>query len=753
MDQAPDPSGVHTRLLTGRGRFTADEMHEGTLHLVILRAPESHATIARLDVAAARVMPGVALVLTAEDLPGIGPFRVRSILEGLDGPMVEPRRPVLAEGKVVHVGQPVAAILAESPEAAKDALDAINLDLDPLPVVVDPTNAQQSPAIWPEAPANRCFRWEIGDVDRVDMLSAQADHVVDLTVPHPRVAICPVEPRACIATYSQTEGYTLVTPSQNVVALRTAFSTMLGIDPSRLRVVTRDVGGSFAVKIWPYPEQALALIGAERTRRPVFWVQDRSESFVADVAGRGRIDQGSIAVNNDGKILAIRVKATADLGAFPNPAASMTVSKGAVRPFQQVYDIEGQHYAVDAVFTNSVPTDAYRGAGKPESATTVERLIEAAARRIGIDPWALRKRNLIQPDTIPFATPMDETIDAGDFPGIAARLEELAGWAGRFERAASARQRGLLFGAAAGFSVHASGGSTEERSLVRAMADGTVLVRSGSMDSGQSHLETLALVAAEALDLPAEQIKVEQGDSAWLVRAMGAGGSNLMPVAGNTVHRAAKTMLERARDGAGQLLEAAVADIDYSGGTFRVVGTDRSVLLADVARHLDEAGGCEAELDFEGIHTTWPHAAFACEVEIDSETGHVAVTRLTGVSDIGRVINPPAAFGQIIGGFAQGLGEALMEGVVLDADGQPLTGSLMDYTLPRADDLPFMTHDWRPTDSPNTIINAKGVGEMPTIGAAPVVINAVLDALAPFGVTDLSKPVTSEKIWRAITGV
>lgn len=745
-----DPSGVTTRLLTGKGRFTADAPHADALHMAVLRAPEAHASITRLDVETARALPGVHLVLTAGDLAGIGPIRARAVVEGRDGPMIEPLRPVLAGGRVVHVGQPVAAVIARTPEMAADALEAIGLDLAPLPVVADPLAALDAPPIWPEAPDNTCFRWDKGNADETRALFAGAAHVVELTVTHPRIAVSPVEPRACLARYAEDKGYTLFTPSQNVVALRTVFSAMLGIEPSRLRVVTRDVGGSFAVKIWPYPEQALALIAAERTGRPVRWVQDRAEMFTADIAGRGRIDRGAIALDGDGRILAIRIEAVADLGAFVNPAAAMTVSGGAVRPFQQVYDIPGQHYSVTAVFTNTVPTDAYRGAGKPETATTLERLIEAGARRLGIDPWALRKRNLIRPDAVPYRTPMGETIDAGDFPAVAARLEDAADWAGRARRADAARSRGLLHGAAAGFSVHASGGSTEERSLVRAMADGTVLVRSGSMDSGQSHLESLAIVAAEVLDLPVERIRVEQGDSAWLARAMGAGGSNLMPVAGNTVHRAARAMLDRAREAAGDWLEALTADIGYSGGTFRIAGTDRSVSLADIACRMEPEGGCVAELDFEGIHTTWPHAGFACEVEIDPQTGAVRVTRLTGISDIGRVINPPVAFGQVIGGFAQGLGEALMERMVLDADGQPQTGSLMDYTLPRAGDLPFLSHDWLPTDSPNTVINAKGVGEMPTIGAAPVVMNAVLDALAPFGVTHLDKPITAEKIWRSI---
>jgi carbon-monoxide dehydrogenase large subunit len=470
------------------------------------------------------------------------------------------------------------------------------------------------------------------------------------------------------------------------------------------------------------------------------------------VPGRARLDRGTLALDADGRFLAFRIEALADMGAFLNAAAPSIVTQGAVRPFAQLYRIPGQHYRVEAVFTNAHPTDAYRGAGKPESTATLERLIDVAAGELGLDPLALRERNLIRPEALPLTTPMGEVMDAGDFPAIAAAIRRAADRDGLAARRAESEARGWLRGAAIGFHLHATGGSTAERSEVRALPDGTVLVRTGAQDSGQGHRATLAMVAAEALELPAERIRVEQGDSDRLEIGGGTGGSNLMAVAANTVHRTALEMLGRARLLAGEMLEVAEADIEYGRGAFRIAGTDRAVSLAEVAARAedDDAPGCMARLDFAGTHTTWPNGAFACEVEVDPETGAVRVDRFAGVDDLGRIYNPPAAEGQLHGGIAQGIGEALMEGVRHDADGQPLNASFMDYALPRAADLPWLPVEWLPTGSPNALVGAKGVGELGSIGAPGVVVNAVLDALRPLGVRHLDMPLTLERVWRAL---
>ncbi len=761
-------------LLTGRGRYLDDRLPEGCLHLAVLRAPLAHAALGPLDLAAARAAPGVRLVLTAEDLArhGVGPLACRASVTSRDGtPMVEPRRPVLAEEAVKHVGQPIAAVVADSPEAALDALERIDLPLDERPVVVDPeaAAAEGAPAVWEEAPGNRAFDWEIGNRAETEAAFAAAAHVVALTVRHPRVVIAPVETRGALAAYDAASGrYTLWTPSQGVVSLRRALAACLGIGAERLRVVTEEVGGSFAVKIWPYPEQVLALVAARETGRPVKWVASRMESMAADAMGRGRVDRAELALDGEGRFLAFRIDALADLGAFLNAVAPSTATGGAVRVFGHCYRIPGLHYRVQGIFTNAVPTDAYRGAGKPETVSTLERLIDVAAARLGLDRVELRRRNLVTPADLPYATAMGETYDGGDFPAALERLLEATDWAGLEARRAESRARGRLRGAGVGLHLHATGGSTVERSEVRALPDGTVRVRSGSQDSGQGHRTALARVAAEVLEIPAERIRVEQGDSDWLEVGGGTGGSNLLAVAGNTVHRASRRLLERMTASAALLLEAAPADLEYAAGRFRIVGTDRALSLAEVAagwdalderlREAEPEAGCVGALDFEGIHTTFPNGAYAVEVEVDPETGRVTVERFTGVDDLGRVYDEAGALGQIQGGIAQEVGEVLLEAVRYEPDsGQLLSGSLLDYALPRADDLPGFDLTLAPTASPNSLIGAKGVGELPSIGAPGPLLNAVLDALkqspGSAGIEHLDPPLTPEKVWRALKGL
>ncbi len=574
----------HRRLLTGGGRYVDDERRAGALHMAVLRSPVAHGDIVALEAAAARARPGVELVLTAADLTEVGPIVARARVEG----MIEPRRPVLAEGRVLYLGQPVAAAVAESEAAALDALEAIALDIAERPAVVDVETAAEASPIWPEAPGNRAFTWEIGNGQETSRLIAEAAHVVELAVAHPRIAIAPIEPRGCLAEHDPATGrFTLTTPSQGVVALRTALSACLGVPTDRLRVLTHDVGGSFAAKIWPYPEHVLALLAARATGRPVRWTATRTDAFLGDAPGRGRLDRATLALDADGRFLAFRIDAMADLGAFLNTAGAAVVAQYAVRAFAQLYRIPGQHYRVEAHFTNAHPTDAYRGAGKPETAATLERLIDAAARQLGLDPLELRERNLVRPDELPLATPMGETMDAGDFPGLAIAIRKAADWPGLAARRAESAARGLLRGASIGFHLHGTGGSTAERAEVRALPDGTVLVRTGSQDSGQSHRATLALIAAQALDLPPDRIRVEQGDSDALAIGGGTGGSSLLPIAANTVHRTALEMLARARELAGEMLEAAEADIDYGGGR---VPHRRHRPAADAGRHRRQHG-------------------------------------------------------------------------------------------------------------------------------------------------------------------
>ena len=746
--------GRSPSLALGQGRFVDDEFRPGMLHMVVLRAPVAHGTITRLGASNARQMPGVHAILTAAELEaaGVGPMRLRAPLDDPeDGIFHEPRRPVLAERKVVYVGQPVAAIVASSLPEAQDAAEAIVLDIEEHPAIYDPLLAGDGPQIWPDVPQNTAFRWQTGDRAKMDVVIASAAHVVQAEIRHPRVCVSPIEPRGCLAEPGANGHLVLTTPSQGVVSLRTALSTCLGIAPETLRVCTHDVGGSFAVKIWPYPEHVLALVAARQLGRPVKWIGTRSEAFTGDAAGRARVDRGTLALDSDGRFLAFRIEAVSDMGAFLNAAAPAIVTINSVRPYNQAYDIPALDYRTRAVLTNAPPVDAYRGAGKPESAATLERLIDMAAVEIGIPPFELRRQNLIRPEQLPYMTGVGEVMDSGDFPALAARIAELGDLPGYPERHAESARSGFLRGRAITFHVHATGGATTERSEVRAMPDGTVRVRTGTQDSGQGHRDSLALVVAGSLQIPVDRVLVEQGDSAWLEIGGGTGGSNLTPVAATTVHRTARAMIEQAMPVASELLEAARQDVEYGHGAFRVSGTDRSVSLAAVATEMEERENhCLARLDFEGVHTTWPNGVGLCEVEVDPDTGRIWVVRLVTINDLGEIVNEPAALGQIHGGIAQGIGEVLSEGMRYDLDGQPLTASLLDYALPRADDVPPITSGWAATPSPNSVIGSKGVGELPSNGTPGLVHNAVMDALALRGVRHVDKPLTPSRIWQAL---
>ena len=757
-------------LLRGEGCYTDDLQRDGQLYLAVLRSPVAHADITRLDTTTAASMPGVVSVLTANDadIAAVKPMNCRASMTGSDGaPMREPDRPVLASNKIMHIGEPVAAVVAETLAAAQDAIEAIELEFNALPAVVNVEHSLDSNVqLWPHIANNRAFSWEKGNRDETDQQFNTADHVFELTVIHPRVSIAPVEPRSCLAEYAaDADHYTLHTPSQGVISLQRALSGFMGIDKSQLRVITKDVGGSFAVKIWPYAEQLLALIAARRTARPIKWTASRSESFLSDVMGRGRVDRGKIALDNNGRILAFRIHAAADMGAYLNAVAPFVATTGAVRPFGQGYHIPAMHYQVDALYTNTMTTDAYRGAGKPESSDTLERLIDFAADHLDLDRLELRERNLVQPAQLPYQTPMAETYDGGDFPHLARLIRDKVQWQALQQRKKNSQRNGLLRGAGVGFYLHATGGSTDERSEVHALADGTVLVRTGSQDNGQGHKTALAIVTSEALGLPIELIRVEQGDTEWLEKGGGGtGGSNLLPVAATTVHRAANRMVEKAKEIAANLLEAAAVDIEYNRGEFRIVGTDRTTTLTDVAGYAMASGstgsspsaetsddtGCSGIAQFEGTHTTFPNGVSVCEVEVDPQTGVIRIDRYTSIDDIGRVINEATTIGQLQGGVAQAAGEVLMEGMVYDDTGQLLSGSLMDYRMPRAADLPAFDISFAPTDSPNSILAAKGVGELTSIGAPGPIHNAVIDALKPLGIKHLDMPLTPLKLWNAI---
>lgn len=769
-------------LLRGKGLYTDDIQLSQQQYMVVLRSPIAHGIITRLSAERAHSMPGVTCVLTAhdEDIAALKPMNCRADITSIDGSsMLEPDRPVLAKDKVMHIGEPVAAVVATSLSQAHDAIETIEFNVDSLPAVIDVETAARGVQLWSEIENNRAFSWEKGNLEETQQSISNAALVVNLTIKHPRVSIAPVETRSCIAQYdTNTDRFTLHTPSQGVISLQRAISGFLGIETSQLRVITNDVGGSFAVKIWPYAEQLLALVAARRTGLAVKWTASRTESFLADVMGRGRVDHAQLALDENGKFLAFQIKAEADMGAYLNAVAPYVATSGAVRPFGQAYDIPAMHYRVDAMYTNTMTTDAYRGAGKPESSCTLERIIDLAAEKLNIDRLDIRQRNLVRPEQLPYQTPMSETYDGGDFPLLAEQIKVAAHWTTVQTRKQESKDKGRLRGVGVAFYLHATGGSTDERSEVHALPDGDILVRTGLQDNGQGHRTALAIVTSEVLQVPIENIRVEQGDTEWLNKGGGTGGSNLISVAATTVHRAGNIMIDNARNIAGEILEAATVDIEYKSGEFQIVGTDRKVSLQQVAEYsssvqgvstnaagetvsqsstrteatdnLAEDTGCSGIADFEGTHTTFPNGVCVCEVEVDPQTGEVTIDRYTSVDDIGRIFNEATTRGQLHGGIAQAAGEVLMEGMSFDDSGQLLSGSLMDYQLPRADDLPMYDIALAPTDSPNSILGAKGVGELTAIGAPGPIHNAVIDALQPLGISHIDKPLTPLTVWNAI---
>jgi len=750
-------------LLCGKAHYTDDLNKPEQLVMKVLRAPYARANFSELDIESAIQMKGVHCVLTAtdEDVMAIKPMNCRASLD--NACFTEPDRPVLAKNQVNYIGEPIAAIVAETEELAQDALETIEIDFEPLVAETDvETAATGKNTLWKDIPDNRAFTWEKGNGEQTQQLFDEAEHTISLRVEHPRMAITPLEPRSYLAQYNvEHDSYTLFSPSQGVVSLQRALCGYMGINKDKLRVVTHDVGGSFAMKIWPYAEQVLALLAAKKTRRPIKWTATRAESLQSDIAGRGRVDYAELAFDKDGTFKAFRVKALADMGAYLNAVAPFVVTSGAVRPFGQAYKFDGLHYRVNGIYTNTIPTDAYRGAGKPESACTLERIIDAAANTLNMDRLALRRLNLVCPADLPYETPMNETYDAGNFPLLAEQITRAAEWQGLPARKQLSKSAGRLRGAAVAFYLHATGGSTDERSEVCAMPNGDIRVRTGIQDNGQGHKTTLAMVVAEALDVDANRVRVEQGDTAWLKQGGGTGGSNLISVVATTVHRASLTMLKTIAPLAASHLNATEENLEYSAGSFIDKETGKSIELAEIAlrsigsnqspdsEHL-EAPACTGIAEFEGTHTTFPTGACVVEVEIDPDTGAVNIDRYIGIDDLGRVYNSASATGQIHGGFAQAAGEVLMEKLVYDDYGQLLSGSFMDYQIPRANDLPAFNTTLTETDSPNSILGAKGVGELTAIGTPGPIHNAVIDALRDFGITHLDKPLTPLKIWNAI---
>ena len=740
------------RLLTGGGRYTANIAAPGALHAVFVRSPYAHARIKGADTAAAKASPGVRAVFTGADIAAAGLGHNPAVVEikGVDGKRhIEPPHLPIAPDKARHVGEIVAMVVADTLDQARDGAELVEIDYEPLDAVVAGDDALKpgAPLVHDEAPGNLLCDWRRGDEAATNAAFAKAAHVVRVEQRGNRILASYLETRAALARYDSASGViTLVTPSQGVHLLQRIISGILKIPRERLHVVTHDVGGGFGPKLPPYREQILVSFAALQLQRDVRWTQERGEHHLADTHARDLIAAAELALDADGKFLAIRADAIANFGAYVSTVNPTIPTGGMAKVLTGLYDIPAAYIAMKCVFSNTAPVDAFRGAGKPESLLMVERLVEIAAHELGRDPGELRRQNFIRPDKFPYRTPLGSTYDSGDYGALldAVRLKaNVAGFAAR--RAASeaqGRKRGLGYSA----HIHGTGGWSDETSIITINGDGSIEAITGTQSQGQGHATVYAQVIAATLGVDPERVRIVQGDTLKAPRGGGTGGSSSTIISGATMKRAADVVIARAREQASDLLEAAPDDIDYADGTFTIVGTDKRVGLFEIA---ERRGAIEGRADFADKIESWPTGVAICEVEVDPESGQVTIERFSSAVDVGTVVNPLLLDGQLHGGYAAGIGGALLEDAAYDREsGQLLAGSLMDYALPRADDVPAFAQVTVSTPAPFNILGIKGVGELPTNGAPAAVLNAVMDAIGAGDDGRIQLPLTAERVWR-----
>lgn len=753
------------RFLTGTGHYLDDDRLPGEARAVVLRSPHAHAVIRSIDVREAKAMPGVVAVLTGEDVLADGlaplPCWIRIPLKKGTS-QAFPDRPALAVGRVRFVGDPIAMIVAETLEAARDAAERIAVDYDPLPAVVDlaAAVAPGAPLVHDDAAGNVDFVFEAGDRAATDDAFARAATVVSLDLVNNRVAPTPLEPRGAIGSWSEAEGYTLRVSSQGSHWIKDTLTGYVfkDVPPDKVRVITPDVGGGFGTKLFLTPEYLLVLWAARRTGRPVRWIADRSEGFLADTHGRDNLTHAELALDSDGCFLGLRMENLANMGAYLSEFGPTIPT--ADRMQEGAYAIPSVHILVKGVFTHTGPVDAYRGAGRPEALYMIERLVDRAGRITGLGPAEIRRRNFIPAAAMPYENRLGHRFDSGDFQRLLAEALRDADAEGFAARRAAAEDRGRLRGLGIASYVNVCAGEPPIQAMVQLDEGDVVTVTVGTHSNGQGHETAYAQIVADRLGVAFDRVRVRQGDTAWLPAGSVTAGSRSIPVGGVATVIAADEAVEDGRAVAAVLLEADGADIAYGGGTYRVAGTDRTVSLftvAEAARRghdglpMRTPAPLRGEGAFDPPAGTYTNGCHAAEVEVDPETGAVRICRYTAVDDFGRLVNPALVAGQVAGGVAQGIGQALMESVRYDAaSGQLLSATLLDYALPRAGDLPAF--GLRTIEIPclTNPLGLKGVGESGAVAAPPAIVNAVLDALAPLGVEGLDMPLTPDTVWAAI---
>ena len=757
----PVPRQEDPTLLKGQGRYTDDMNLPNQAYAVIVRSQVAHGVLKGIDTAEAKAMPGVLGVWTGADLnaAGYGPLKTLIPVPNRDGsPMKTPVRHSLATDKVRFVGDPVAFVVAETLAEAKDAAEAVMLDIDALPAVTDAREAAQpgAPIVFDDAPGNICVDYHYGDTAQVAEAFAKAAHVTRLRLVSNRIVVCAMEPRSAIGEYdAATDRYTLRAGNQGAFGLKHQMADLLKIKPNQMRVLTGNVGGSFGMKGSPYPEYAGLFHAAKILGRPVKWTDERSGSFLSDQHGRDHDFDGALALDKDGKFLAVRLTGFANVGGYLANVGPLMGSMGVTRNLAAIYRTPLIEVATKVAFTHTSPIGAYRGAGRPEANYFMERLIDTAAREMGIDSVEMRRRNHIRPEEMPYKTASGTTYDSGEFTTLLDKALKFADVAGFVARKAESKARGRLRGMGIGDYLEVTAPPMKEMGGIRFEPNGDVTIITGTLDYGQGHWSAFAQVLTEKLGIPFHRIKLIQGDSDLLIAGGGTGGSKSIMASGAAIVEASDKVIDKGKQIAGVALEASAADIEFRLGRFTIVGTDRGIGIMELAERLRGGmklpEGVPATLDVSHVHeaapSAFPNGAHVAEVEIDPDTGWVEVVKYTMVNDFGTVINPLLVEGQSHGGVVQGIGQALFEHVVYSEEGQPLTGSFTDYALPRASDTPSFRLDYHSVPAKTNLLGAKGCGEAGCAGSLPSVMNAIVDAL---GGKHINMPATPERVWEAL---
>ena len=750
-------------LVRGEGCYTDDVKLTGEAYAVMVRSRIAHGVIKGIDTAAARKMPGVLGVYTGADLAAYGTLKCIVPFNNRDGtPMKRPPRPALATDKVRFVGDPVAFVVADTLLQAKDAAEAVEVDIDALPAVVRPEEAARpgAPLIHDEAPGNVALDYHFGDSEQVAAAFAKAAHVTRLKLVNSRVVVNAMEPRAAIGIHDPASGrFTLHAPSQGAFGMRGNMAEILKVEPKQVRILTGHVGGSFGMKSAPFPEYVCVLHAARALGRPVKWTDERSGSFVSDSHGRDHDLTAELALDADGTFLALRITNFGNMGGFLAQVAPMPSTLNTVKNVQSVYRTPLIEVSTKCMFTNTSHVSAYRGAGRPEGNYYMERVIDAAAAEMGIDRLELRRRNQIRPREIPIKTASGSTYDSGDFPGVLKHALEVADVKGFARRKRESRKRGKVRGLGIGSFLEVTAPPSKEMGGIRFEADGNVTIITGTLDYGQGHAAPFAQVLSDKLGIPFERIRLLQGDSDELLAGGGTGGSKSIMHSGTAIVEASAKVIDQGKQIASHVLEAAAADIEFAHGRFVIAGTDRAIGIMELADKLRSGlnlpEGVPSTLDIRHVSdgpgaSTYPNGCHVCEVELDPDTGVIAVVKYSSVNDFGTVINPLIVEGQLHGGVIQGIGQALMEMTVYDEDGQFLTGSFMDYALPRASDSPEVAVVDHPVPATTNVLGVKGCGEAGCAGSLTSVMNAIADALSEFGIPHMDMPATPYRVWRAI---